>query len=76
MLGKPCLRLPAGLVRGALALLHPLGLAPYGPEQVSFLRYRPVLDNRRLKEEFGFIPRHGSMAAFERHARARGLLHG
>ena len=76
MLGKPCLRLPAGLMCAALALLHPLGFSRYGPEQVSFLRYRPVLDNRRLKQEFGFMPRHGSRTAFEHYARARGLLRG
>ncbi len=71
-LGKPCLELPAGLIRGALALLHPLGLTRYGPEQVDFLRYRPVLDNTRLKSVFGFVPRYSSREAFERYAIARG----
>jgi UDP-glucose 4-epimerase len=37
----------------------------YGPEQVDFLRYRPVLSNRRLKEEFGFTPRKTSRQVFE-----------
>jgi hypothetical protein len=31
-------------------------LPPYGPEQVVFLKYRPVLSNRKLKEEFGYTP--------------------
>ena len=31
-------------------------LPPYGPEQVVFLKYRPVLSNQRLKEEFGYTP--------------------
>lgn len=70
-LGKPCLELPAWLVAGALALLKPLGLTQYGPEQVDFLRYRPVLDNARLKREFGFSPTHTSREAFEEWARAR-----
>jgi len=48
MLGKPCVRVPAALVSTSLALLHSLGLLRYGPEQVNFLRYRAVLDNRRL----------------------------
>ncbi len=56
--------LPAGLVKGALSILHPLRLAPYGPEQVDFLRYRPVLANRRLKEEFGYSPSKTSLEAF------------
>ncbi len=51
-LGKRSVALPAGLLQAALALLKPLGLTQYGPEQVNFLRYRPVLANRRLKEKF------------------------
>jgi len=51
-----------------------LGLGQHGPERVKFLRWRPVLSNRRLKEEFGYTPKHTSQEAFERYARARGLL--
>ena len=69
-LGKPCVEVPAWLVAGALALLRPLGLTQYGPEQVDFLRYRPVLDNARLKREFGFVPSRSSREAFEEWARA------
>lgn len=64
LLGKPVLRLPAWLLRSVLRLLGPLGLSRYGPEQVDFLRYRPVLDNRRLKEEFGYHPVLSSREAF------------
>jgi len=31
-------------------------LPPYGPEQVVFLKYRPVLSNEKLKKEFGYTP--------------------
>ncbi len=31
-------------------------LPPYGPEQVVFLKYRPVLSNRKLKKEFSYTP--------------------
>ncbi|MEX1280176.1 MAG: NAD-dependent epimerase/dehydratase family protein [Acidimicrobiia bacterium] len=62
-LGKPHVRLPAWLVKGVLGVLHPLRLAPYGPEQVDFLRYRPVLANRRLREEFGHLPSKTSLEA-------------
>ncbi|MEK7239699.1 MAG: SDR family oxidoreductase [Gemmatimonadota bacterium] len=65
-LGKPVLRLPAWLLKGALAVLHPLGLTRYGAAQVDFLRYRPVLDNTRLKTVFGFSPRLSSRQVFER----------
>lgn len=64
-LGKRTTVLPAWLLQAALAVLKPLGLTRYGPEQVDFLRYRPVLDNRRLKEEFGYTPRKTSSEAFE-----------
>lgn len=64
-LGKRCLVLPAWLLTGALAVLKVLGLTQYGPEQVNFLRYRPVLDNRKLKEEFGYVPRKTSAEVFE-----------
>jgi UDP-glucose 4-epimerase len=70
-LGKPVVRLPAWLVRGALSVLHPIGLTRYGPAQVDFLRYRPVLDNARLKAEFGFTPRLSSREAFEAWAASR-----
>jgi UDP-glucose 4-epimerase len=63
-LKKRYVPVPAGVVRGALSVLHRLRLAPYGPEQVDFLRYRPVLSNRRLIEEFGFTPEKTSLEAF------------
>ena len=64
-LGKRCVVLPAGLLRLALAVLKLLRFTQYGPEQVDFLRYRPVLDNRRLKEEFGYVPRKTSSEVFD-----------
>jgi UDP-glucose 4-epimerase len=72
-LGKRCVTLPPAALRTLLALLHPFGLSQYGPEQVNFLRYRPVLDNRRLKEVFGYVPRLTSAEVFELFRRARGL---
>jgi len=72
-LGKRCITLPAGLLRAVLAVLHPLGLSRYGPEQVDFLRYRPVLDNRRLKEVFGYVPRLTSAEVFDLYRRSHGL---
>lgn len=77
ILGKPVRTLPAGLVKAALWVARRLGIGRYGPEQVNFLRYRPVLSNRRLKEEFGYRPRKTSEETFlfyAGHARARGEL--
>lgn len=70
-LGKPYLPLPGWLLAGALRGLQALRLSARGPEQVDFLRYRPVLSNEALKSELGFVPRHTSDACFERYRRAR-----
>jgi UDP-glucose 4-epimerase len=64
-LGKRCVVLPAGLLQAALWLLKRLGMTQYGPEQIDFLRYRPVLANRRLKEEFHYMPKLTSAEVFE-----------
>jgi UDP-glucose 4-epimerase len=71
MMRKPYVALPVGLVTAALWLLKRLRLTQYGPEQVNFLRYRPVLSNRRLKEEFGYIPRKTTREVFEFFLQAR-----
>ncbi len=64
LLGKPVVSVPAGLIRAALWIGNRLGLTRYTPGQVNFLRYRPVLANRRLKEDFGYIPRKTSEQVF------------
>ncbi len=64
-LGKPTLTVPEPLLRAALAVGNRLGLTRYGPEQTVFLRYRPVLLNTALKQEFGYLPRRTSREAFE-----------
>jgi UDP-glucose 4-epimerase len=74
MLHKPYVALPASLVKAILWALKGLGVTDNGPERVAFLRYRPVLSNRRLKEEYGYVPQLTSREAFELYARARGLL--
>ncbi|MBC7143864.1 MAG: SDR family oxidoreductase [Thioclava marina] len=72
-LGKPVRRLPALAIKAALAIAHPLGLSRYGPEQVRFLQYRPVLANDALKEVFGYTPELTSAEVFELWAREAGL---
>jgi UDP-glucose 4-epimerase len=70
-LRKRYVPLPAALVAAALWLGKRLSLTQYGPEQVGFLRHRPVLSNRRLKEEFGYVPRKTTREVFELFAEAR-----
>ncbi|MDY0908949.1 SDR family oxidoreductase [Microbacterium sp. CFBP9034] len=64
-LGKPLLTLPAGFLAFALRIGRMLRLTVHGPEQVRFLRYRPVLANDALKRDFGFTPAKTSAEAFE-----------
>lgn len=69
-LGKRTLDLPAGLLRSALLIGSRLGLSRYGPEQLDFLRYRPVLLNTALKR-WGYVPRKTSAEAFDAFVSAR-----
>ena len=71
-LGKRCLVLPPGLLKLALRVLKAFGLTQYGPEQLDFLRYRPVLDNTRLKNEFGYVPQLTSAQVFDLYRRSHG----
>ncbi len=70
-LGKTCRVLRAGLLKTALWVLKKLNLTQYGPEQLDFLRYRPVLLNTRLKEEFGYTPKLTSAQVFDLYRASR-----
>ena len=63
-MGKRYVEIPAGVVRSVLGAMKRLGVTQYGPEQVNFLRYRPVLSNRRLKDDFGYTPQKTSEETF------------
>ena len=70
-LGKRCVVLPPSLLSLALRVLKAFGLTQYGPEQVDFLRYRPVLDNAKLKRDFGYVPKLSSAQVFDLYLKAR-----
>lgn len=72
-LGKPYVELPARFLAGAIRGLGMVGLTQYGPEQVDFLRYRPVLSNERLKSVFGYVPKKTSEEVFEYYQRHRSM---
>lgn len=77
LLGKPRLELSPRIVRYALAFGRATRLTRYGPEQLQFLQYRPVLSNRALKEIFRYTPEKTSKETFifwAKHARERGAL--
>ncbi|WP_370679155.1 SDR family oxidoreductase [Comamonas sp. GB3 AK4-5] len=69
-LGKTTRVLPAGLLQAALWLGSHLGVSRYGPEQLDFLRYRPVLLNTALKS-WGYVPGKTSAQAFDAFVAAR-----
>lgn len=71
-LNKPVLTLPPWVLKSALQIAKWLG-KPTGPEQINFLRYRPVLSNRRLKTEFGYQLQKTSAETFDYFVEARGL---
>lgn len=66
-LAKPFLRLPGFALRSGLAVASRLGWSRYGPEQVDFIRYRPVLNNEALKAEFPGLPRYDSATCLQRY---------
>lgn len=74
LLGKAYIPLPAGVMRSALFVANRLGLSHYGPEQLDFIRYRPVLSNEKLKTEFGYTPEKTSRQCFMEYARHAGLI--
>lgn len=65
ILKKPKLMLPVWVLKLVLFLLKKFKISQYGPEQVMFLQYRPVLDNSKLKNEFGFNPTKNSREVFD-----------
>tara|TARA_R110000764_G_scaffold101377_1_gene186668 strand:+ start:473 stop:1402 length:930 start_codon:yes stop_codon:yes gene_type:complete len=71
-LNKPTLNLAPWVLKSALQVAKWLG-KPTGPEQINFLRYRPVLSNNRLKNEFGYPLQKTSAETFEFFVEARGL---
>ena len=62
---KPYLPLPAWLIHAALTIAKPLGISQYGPEQVKFIKYRPVLSNDKIKKSFKHQPRYTSKEALD-----------
>lgn len=66
LLHKRAIHYPASLIHAALYLLKKLHLTQYGPEQVNFIRYRPVLKNDKLKAEFGYTPKLSTKEVFQK----------
>ena len=63
-LNKPYLSIPSWFLRGALFVLKRLGLSQYGPEQIKFIEFRPVLSNQKIKQQFSHQPEKTTEQAF------------
>ena len=72
-LGKKTRTVPVGVIKAGLGIGHFFNLTAHGPAQTDFLAYRPVLDNRRLKEEFGYTPKYTTREAFHAWRLSQGL---
>jgi UDP-glucose 4-epimerase len=64
-LNKFYLPIPPNFLRFMLSILKPLGLSQYGPEQVKFIEFRPVLSNAKIKAAFEHQPSKSTEQAFE-----------
>jgi UDP-glucose 4-epimerase len=65
LLNKKVIYFPEKILKLFLKIFYFLRLSQYSSEQVLFLQYRPVLDNTKLKKEFGYIPKKTSKETFE-----------
>jgi UDP-glucose 4-epimerase len=64
-LNKFYVPIPPNFLRFMLSILKPLGLSQYGPEQVKFIEFRPVLSNTKIKAVFKHQPNKTTAQAFE-----------
>lgn len=62
---KRAIAFSPSMLRRIIGFLKKTGLGQYGPEQVLFIQHRPVLNNDKLKSEFGFTPKKASIEVFK-----------
>lgn len=65
LMNKRVVHIPVWLIKAVLSVTKPLGVTRYGPDQVRFMQYRPVLSNAKLNTEFGRPPEKSSREALE-----------
>ncbi len=66
MAGRSFLRINGTVLGALISMAGFLRLTNLRREQVSFLKYRPVLSNNSLKRDFGFVPSMTSREVFQR----------
>lgn len=74
LMKKKFIQLPPHIIKYGIKILKAFGATRYEPEQVKFVQYRPVLDNAKLKSEFGYTPQKSSKEVFVYYAMKNGLI--
>jgi UDP-glucose 4-epimerase len=72
MTGAMVVQVSASTLSTMLGIGRWLGFTDQGPEQVPYLRHRPVLSNKQLKEDFGYLPVATSREVFAQWWASRG----
>jgi UDP-glucose 4-epimerase len=71
--GRVPLPVPTVAVGPLGRLLRSARLVDFSPEQMRLLNFGRVVDNTRLREQFGFTPRWTTTQAFDDYVRGRAL---
>jgi UDP-glucose 4-epimerase len=71
--GRIPIPLPTPAVGPVSRIFRGARLVDFSPEQMRLLNFGRVVDNRRLREQFGFTPRWTTTQAFDDFVRGRGL---
>jgi UDP-glucose 4-epimerase len=71
--GRPSVPVPSPAVSLVGRAFRGAGLVDFSPEQMHFLEHGRAVDNRRLREQFGYLPAYSTRAAFDDFVRGRGL---
>jgi len=73
MCGKIALPVPIPLASPVAGAMRRFGLVDFPSDQLKFLVFGRVADNRRLKEQFGYVPRRTTREALEEFVSGRRL---
>jgi UDP-glucose 4-epimerase len=71
--GRVPLPVPRVAVGPVGRIFRGAGLVDFSPEQMRLLNFGRVVDNRRLRAQFGFTPRWTTVQAFDDYVRGRAL---
>ncbi|MBN9100461.1 MULTISPECIES: NAD-dependent epimerase/dehydratase family protein [unclassified Pseudonocardia] len=71
--GRVAVPLPSAAVGPVSRIFRSARLVDFSPEQMRLLNFGRVVDNTRLRTQFGFTPRWTTMQAFDDYVRGRAL---